>query len=149
MKTIEVHGNRVRKYCGSEEIFKAVKVHTTYLTDIFIPVVGYFINSYYEMPLGKPAEYTDDKLIPWIKSTYHKLKELGISHNDIMLQNIVVLPGNDYRLIDFETVRFDGGGSFHDWAKCNQLISRILLNCPNSIYANKDSNQSNVSFFRQ
>lgn len=124
------------------------------LNNIFIPVLNYYfickesdiLGGWYEMPKGKPAEYTDQNLIPWIKKAYKTLKQLGISHNDIMLQNIIVLPGNDYRLIDFETVRFDGGGSFHDWCKCNQLIKRILLN---NTSCNKDLDPNNVSFFRQ
>jgi hypothetical protein len=151
-KCIEYRGDRVRKYCGLIE-----QVGIEYISDlaennIFIPIISFdFTKDYgwYETPRGEPARYDDPELFHWLKKCYKELKRLDISHNDIMLQNIVILPGNDYRLIDFETVR-PGGGSFHDWCKINQLMQRIALNCPpNSISCNKDVSQNSVSFFRQ
>lgn len=150
MKCIEYRGNLVRKYCTDYEAKIAVKILCS-PNDIFIPIlmVYNFDSIWYEMPKGEPARYDDPQLFHWLKKCYAELKRLDISHNDIMLQNIVVLPNNDYRLIDFETVR-PGGGSFHDWCKINQLMQRIALNCPpNSISCNKDVSQNNVSFFRQ
>ncbi len=146
----------MRKYCSDTEIVIAKKLFFDIpQPSVFIPIkcfyyFPYYSHSYwYETPRGEPARYNDPELFHWLKKCYKELKRLDISHNDIMLQNIVVLPGNDYRLIDFETVR-PGGGSFHDWCKINQLMQRIALNCPpNSISCNKDVNQSNVSFFRQ
>ena len=95
------------------------------------------------MPLGIKLEYTEEKLLPWIRKAYKRTKELGFSHNDIMLQNIVKIY-NQYRFIDLETIR-SGGGSFHDWYSCNQLMRRIL----NNTSSNTDEYQNTVSFFRQ
>lgn len=154
MKCIEYHGDRVRKYCTDDEIWSVFKIRALSENNIFIPIVDVRVRIFnsqywYEMPKGEPARYDDPELFHWLKKCYAELKRLDISHNDIMLQNIVVLPGNDYRLIDFETVR-PGGGSFHDWCKINQLMQRIALNCsPNSISCNKDEVQNSVSFFRQ
>lgn len=101
------------------------------------------------MMRGITPSYTEAELIPWLKKLYAYLKKINISHNDIMMQNIVRLPCGSYRLIDLEFVR-SGGGSFHDWSMTNQLIKRVLNNCDtNNIYANKDEALSTVSFFRQ
>jgi len=138
----------VRKYCDLVELTGIEYIGNLAKNDIFIPIISFDLTctdyGWYETPLGQKAQYTDAGLLKWLPYCYKELKRLDISHNDIMLQNIVVLPGNDYRLIDFETVR-PGGGSFHDWCKINQLMTRIL----NNTSSNRGAYQNNESFFRQ
>ena len=147
-KAIEIHGDKVVKYCEGHELFVAYYFWQN-PNNIVIPITNFsWTEKCYTMLRGERPAYTERKIIDWIKSTYKTMKHLKFSHNDIMLQNIVRIKdglGNwQYRLIDLEFVKF-GGGSFKDWALCNQLINRVL----NNTSSNRDGYQNIVSFFRQ
>lgn len=96
--------------------------------DIFIPVIEVnWTKNRYIMQRGTEVKYYSYKLPEFIQRAYLELKRLGITHDDILLQNIVNIGEYDYRLIDFESMR-KSKSNFKDFCLCNRLLNRISRN---------------------
>lgn len=109
------------------EMFAAYYIYCNPNT-IFVPVVEVnWERQRYITERGNPVQYWNYGLAEFIRKAYLELKRINITHDDIIIQNIVCIGHDDYRLIDFESMRYSKS-HFKDFCLCNQLLKRISNN---------------------